>query len=71
MPFENPDFRGLWSSLIFHLFFSPTAPIPEGEQTEARNTTAVFFLDRYFSHAVQNTAEMVCRLMNPLATMKK
>lgn len=27
----------------------------------------MFFLDRYFSHAVQNTAEMVCRLMGPFA----
>lgn len=39
--FKSQDFRGLWSSLIFHLFFYPAAPILEGEQSEARMTTAV------------------------------
>lgn len=55
----------IWSSIYF---FPPTSPLLEWEQTEARITTAVFFLGRYFSHAVRNTAEMVCRLMNPLAS---
>lgn len=47
IPFKNGDFIGLWSSLIFLLFFffPLLFPILEGEQTEARITTAVLFLD--------------------------
>lgn len=72
MPSDDRDLRGLSGQISSSIhFFSPTAPTLAGEQTEARISTAVFFLDRCVCHAVENAAEVVCRALDASGTMKE